>query len=280
MPRFKREASEISLLDIPPIRPAVRGSSVQLKHLQQRQIDLNAITVATENKLKRKANIEEELRGAINTLKKPNRGLAVKDYVESTEQRSLGSKSMRKKTAGPIRKVLQNAENVQVTATPRHNRKTNALIPMTAQKAQAEHHNEPLPPSSGDFCIPSSTVRPSTGGRSEMRQPFFHSKRLDTGKSVTETPSRGSSKMVSFGDLKNHHKTSTGLTSNSAAHPYFARDYNCTNTIPGKHQDPTLSFYPPTTYLRRHFPSNAFQAPSTRTAKRGNIHHTPETRLS
>jgi DNA replication regulator SLD3 len=202
IPRLKREASELStsLFDISPAKPATRGTSVQLKHLQSRQIDLNALTIATEKKLKQKAKIEEELKGAINTLKKPNRGLAVKEYVEETEQRSLGSTSMRKKTAGPIRKILHNVDNVQVTATPRHKRTTTALLPTSTKRPRLEDHSELHPPSSGDFCVPSSTVRPSSGGRSVFNRPLFSGEQNEAGTSVVDTPSRGRSKTVSFGD--------------------------------------------------------------------------------
>jgi DNA replication regulator SLD3 len=199
MPRLKREASEmsVSMFDIPPAKPATRGTSVQLKHLQARQIDINALTIATEKKLRQKAKIEEELKGAINTLKKPNRGLAIKEYVDNTEQRSLGSTSMRKKTAALNRKILHNVNNVQVTATPRHVRKTDALVPVTATKTRVDDHDE-VAPSSGDICIPSSTVRPSSSGRIAFKQPVFISKANGAGNSVIDTPSRGRSKTVSF----------------------------------------------------------------------------------
>lgn len=200
MPRMKREASEISLRDISPVRPATRGTSVQLKHLQQRQIDMTALAAATKAKLNRKANIEEQLKGAIHTLKKPNRGLAVKEYVESNEQRSLGSASMRKKTA---RKVLQNSPNVQVSATPRVIRKTDHFVPMTAQKSRLQQEYSEQEPPSSISCIPSSAIRPPTSGRTTNNQPLFRRAQFDTSISVSETPSRGRSKITSFSDLNN-----------------------------------------------------------------------------
>jgi DNA replication regulator SLD3 len=219
MPRLKREASEmsVSMFDIPTAKPATRGTSVQLKHLQARQIDINALTIATEKKLRQKAKIEEELKGAINTLKKPNRGLAVKEYVDNTEQRSLGSTSMRKKTAALSRKILHNVNNVQVTATPRNVRKTDALVPVTANKTRVDHHDE-VAPSSGDICIPSSTVRPSSSGRTSFKQPVFVSNGNAAANSVVDTPSRGRPKTVSFSNFDELPLSS----SSSLANPPFA----------------------------------------------------------
>jgi DNA replication regulator SLD3 len=218
MPRMKREASEmsVSMFDLPPAKRITRAPSVQLRHLQARQINLNDLTVATEKKVKQKARIEEELRGAINNLKKPNRGAAIKEYVDETEQRSLGSTSMRKKTAGPVRK-FQPANSVQVTATPRHVRKTDALAPTTANKSRINHDDEMQPPSSGNSCIPSSAVQPSRNGRIAFNQPQFTRKPADVGNSVAETPSRGRSKTVTFPDFDKRVPSSSFSSSQPAA---------------------------------------------------------------
>ncbi|TID21356.1 hypothetical protein E6O75_ATG04751 [Venturia nashicola] len=192
MPRIKRETSDMSLLEIPQARPAQRNSSVQLKHLKHRQIDMFAISAATEAKQKQKAKIQEDLKNAVDILKKPNRGQAVKDYVDASEQRSLGSASMRKKT-GTNRKIFQ---NVQVSATPKAGRKRDALRPAVPSYSQTAHALDldvpPIP--SSDFMIPSSAIRPlkltengsvSSSGRIQPD-------------GIAETPSRGKSKMVTF----------------------------------------------------------------------------------
>jgi DNA replication regulator SLD3 len=193
MPRLKRETSDISLLEIPQARPVKRDSSVQLKHLRQRQIDMFAISAATDAKLKQKAKIAEDLKDAISTLKKPNRGQAVKDYVDASEQRSLGSASMRKKTAGTNRKIFQ---NVQVSATPRTARKRDALRPAVPSYSQGTHALDfDIPPfPSSDFMIPSSAIRPLQLTESGKTPSSNHLQPHG----VTETPSRGKSKMVSF----------------------------------------------------------------------------------
>jgi DNA replication regulator SLD3 len=193
MPRLKRETSDISLLEIPQARPAKRDSSVQLKHLRQRQIDMFAISAATDAKLKQKAKIAEDLKDAISTLKKPNRGQAVKDYINASEQRSLGSASMRKKTAGTNRKIFQ---NVQVSATPRTARKRDALRPVVPSYSEETHAPDfDIPPfPSSDFMIPSSAIRPLQFTEIGKPPPSNHLQPHG----VTETPSRGKSKLISF----------------------------------------------------------------------------------
>lgn len=189
MPRMKRETSDISLLEIPQARPAQRNSSVQLKHLKHRQIDMFAISAATEAKQKQKAKIQEDLKNAVDILKKPNRGQAVKDYVDASAQRSLGSASMRKKT-GTNRKIFQ---NVQVSATPRTGRKRDALRPAVPSYSHALDLEIPPFPSS-DFAIPSSAIRPPQF--TESGHATSSSRVQPDG--IAETPSRGKSKMVTF----------------------------------------------------------------------------------
>ena len=181
---IKRETSETPLSAIPHLkdsRPPSRSRqpSAQLQHLNRRQVDLNTISAATEAKLKRKAIIEEELKEAITTLKKPNRGLAIKEFVEASEQRTFASK--RKKDVAE-RRVLQSVRNVQVLATPKHERKIDALA-MESQK------KEPVlvdPPCSGEF-VPASVMKPNT------RIPPSTAYSV-----IADTPSRGPAKTVSF----------------------------------------------------------------------------------
>ncbi|KAK5130609.1 hypothetical protein LTR04_004959, partial [Oleoguttula sp. CCFEE 6159] len=55
------------------------------------------MSTANDARMKKKAEVEEKLREAITTLKRPNRTLAVKELADMTEQRSqrpaLGSRS-------------------------------------------------------------------------------------------------------------------------------------------------------------------------------------------
>lgn len=91
VPGLKREASETPLAAVPikldRTGSLSRSSSSTLKRFSQREVDLSAMTAANEAKLRKRATIEEELKSAISALKKPNRGLAVREYVDSTDQR-------------------------------------------------------------------------------------------------------------------------------------------------------------------------------------------------
>ena len=85
---IKRESRDVVL-------PALSSQSRTKipRHYSQREVDLTAVSQATEARLQRKAAVEQELKGAIATLKKPNPRLAVKELVESAEQRVAGATS-------------------------------------------------------------------------------------------------------------------------------------------------------------------------------------------
>jgi len=197
---IKRETSETPLSAIPHLkdsRPPSRSRqpSVQLQHLNRRQVDLNAISAATEAKLKRKAVIEEELKEAITTLKKPNRGLAIKEFVEASDQRTFASTSKRKKDM-TARRVLQNVRNVQVLATPKHERKIDALAPRDVMEIRKEGSVPLHPPSSGEF-IPASVMKAST----QKSQSWDKTTRIPPStvySVIADTPCRGPAKTVSF----------------------------------------------------------------------------------
>lgn len=89
IPRLKRETSDISLAAIPLDRVGIQKS----KRFSQREVDLSAVSQVTEAKLKKKASVEQELKGAIAALKRPNPRLAVKELMESAERRAAGSGS-------------------------------------------------------------------------------------------------------------------------------------------------------------------------------------------
>lgn len=196
---IKREASEVPLSAFPQLkdsRPPSRSRqpSVQLQHLNRRQVDLNSLSTSSEAKLKRKAAIEDELKDAITAIKKPNRNLAIKDYNEATEQRAFARTSKRKQH--PARRILQNVENVQVMATPRNVRKVNVFPEKSTEQTAHEPGDDMLPPSSS--CVPASTVRPrsqGSGNREKADQFHPHSKHSSA---IAETPSRGSAKNTSF----------------------------------------------------------------------------------
>ncbi|KAJ4991347.1 hypothetical protein SVAN01_03245 [Stagonosporopsis vannaccii] len=188
---IKRETSEAPLSAIPFKRSPSRArqSMSQLRHLQGREMDLTATSAAAAAKLKHKARVEEDLKEAIATLKKPNRDLAAGAYMADIEERGLGSANRSRKPPNPVRKVVK---DVQVTATPRADRRTKNVVEQTPVRY---HQNPFVRPSAmapaplSDLCIPSSGVRlpssvvPGTVQRSvtvqELAQP-----------GIAETPSK------------------------------------------------------------------------------------------
>lgn len=89
VPSLKREPSEILLSKVPVAKPDHHLS----KRYSQREVDLTAVSQAKEAKVKKKAELEQELKGAIAALKRPNPRMAVKELVESAERRATGAKS-------------------------------------------------------------------------------------------------------------------------------------------------------------------------------------------
>lgn len=93
LPRLKRECSEISVSSIPLYNVALSKA----RRYSQREVDLGTVSQSNESKLKRKAQMEKELRGAIAALKRPNPRMAVKELLEDAEKRTAGS-SVRSKS--------------------------------------------------------------------------------------------------------------------------------------------------------------------------------------
>ncbi|KAF1837214.1 hypothetical protein BDW02DRAFT_566267 [Decorospora gaudefroyi] len=189
---IKREGSEVPLSAIPFKRSpskSARQSMSQIRHLQGRQIDLAQPSAAAAAKLKQKQRVEEDLQEAILALKKPNRGLAAGGYVADIEQRGLGLPHKSRKATMTVRKTIK---DVQVSATPRIDRKTKHVIEQTPSR----HHHDPfvrLPateaPPSSEFCVPSSGARapefmvPATGHRKPTARSLVQS-------GIAETPTK------------------------------------------------------------------------------------------
>lgn len=161
---IRRETSEAPLAAIPFKRSPSRArqSMSQLRHLQGREMDLTATSAAAAAKLKHKARVEDDLKEAIATLKKPNRDLAAGAYMAEIEKRGSGPAKRSRKPANPVRKVVK---DVQVTATPRASRMMKNVIEQTP----VHYHQNPFtrPPSDeadhmSDLCIPSSGIRQMT----------------------------------------------------------------------------------------------------------------------
>lgn len=89
LPKITHKPNHRSLASIPSNGSAFHTS----KMYSQREVDLTAVSQAAEAKAKKKANVAQELQGAIAALKRPNARMAVKEFVEAAEQRAAGAKS-------------------------------------------------------------------------------------------------------------------------------------------------------------------------------------------
>ncbi|KAI9759088.1 MAG: hypothetical protein M4579_002605 [Chaenotheca gracillima] len=203
IPGFKREASEISLSAVPEkgsqqhrnvaSRPGIQNT----KRFSQREVDLSAAAKASDARLKKKASVAEDLKNAITTLRKPNRGLAVKELAELSDQRALSQSGGNSRGKSDLRYVPPlNPRAVQVTVTPKGNRTKDMFAINNTPMRQAPY---PRPSHSEDPCIPSSGVRPCA--QPSVFNPTFPPTTLDapgatrpTQAPLFETPCRGSSR--------------------------------------------------------------------------------------
>ncbi|KAL8854590.1 MAG: hypothetical protein Q9221_000625 [Calogaya cf. arnoldii] len=187
VPNLKREPSEVSLSKVPVSKPDLHVS----KRYSQREVDLTAISQAKEAKVKKKAEIEQELQGAIAALKKPNPRMAVKELVESAERRATGAKS--RKPKHPVRNPF--AQSVQIMATPSANRRRDVYASRTSQvqKSAVIPEDVEIAPSS---CIrvPASSIQ----AKSNSTEPWKYLK-----PTVEQTPTRGPSKLARLNNRVN-----------------------------------------------------------------------------
>ncbi|KAK0633491.1 DNA replication regulator SLD3-domain-containing protein [Immersiella caudata] len=144
IPGLKREGSEPLMSMIPR----------QLGSLKERApnplLRRTASTVGEDPKAKKKAFLDAELKEAISALKKPNRALAVKEFVDAADKRASTGPTQLKKLKKPSR-----VPAVQVKATPANNRFRDVLS-VGARSAQADDGLDAIPSSSS--MIPSSTM--------------------------------------------------------------------------------------------------------------------------
>jgi len=141
IPGLKREGSEPLLAMIP--REEAGSSKDRPANVFSRSMS----SIATqETKAKKAALVDAELKDAISALKKPNRALAVKEFVDAAEKRvSVPPKKLKR----PSR-----VSNVQVKATPANNRFKDVLA-AESQLDSLEEETELIPPSS---IVPASSA--------------------------------------------------------------------------------------------------------------------------
>ncbi|KAL2020893.1 hypothetical protein VTK56DRAFT_7884 [Thermocarpiscus australiensis] len=145
IPGLKREASEPLLMgSIPRAETGLfkeRSANIFPRSLSSSSLE--------DEKAKKAALVEAELKDAISALKKPNRALAVKEFVEAAERRAS--------SAGQLKKMKKpnRSSAVQVKATPANNRFKDALAADTSLSQQGPSPD--APPSSASV-VPSSTL--------------------------------------------------------------------------------------------------------------------------
>ncbi|KAE8150083.1 DNA replication regulator SLD3-domain-containing protein [Aspergillus avenaceus] len=170
---------------LPNLSASVRGGIQKAKRVENREVDLNAVARQHETKLRKVQMLmdqKKELDAAIHALRKPNRELVAKDIAEDADKRRSA-----RKPNNPVRNPF--GQGVQVAATPRGNRKKDAVIGLPPLPRSMSMHSSTQPKRSALFegdgspqmVVPSSTTRPSSfSGASSSRG---HN-------SIQESPSR------------------------------------------------------------------------------------------
>lgn len=131
----------------------------------KREVDLSAMSQASEVKMRKKAEVEEKLREAISTLKKPNRALAVKEIADSTDESfakavSKGSRgAMQQVRAAKEREDGQQRNLLHVTATPKHGRAVKATPYKHAQPSTSVRRETNSSGGTSLSYVPSSSAR-------------------------------------------------------------------------------------------------------------------------
>ena len=202
LPQMKREVSEISLSLM-----STKGGTASQRY-SHREVDLQACSQTVDAKVKTKAQVEHELRGAIATLKKPNARMAVKDFVDAADQRN--ERSRPRKPKHPLRHPFA----TQVAATPSKDRSLD--VHLLQQRRQDMRSNSK---SMSDFAVgmpskifcsstkPSWTQEPSLRASDSVPYNDSHVEQTPTKASarVSESEQRLGKRMkmsTSFGALR------------------------------------------------------------------------------
>jgi DNA replication regulator SLD3 len=179
---MQREKSNSPLVNLnSSTRSFSRSSSINHGKMVK-EIDVNAPVHLEADKPKK--TVDQELRDAIATLKKPNRGLAVKEYADATESRKLGTQ----------KRPQTSRTQSRVDATPHRAAKTKDAINATPRRGDAHSvaNTEHGVPSSMPF-VPSSAHRPVAQVRqARSPEPPSGPALLSTSRTIMETPSKPS----------------------------------------------------------------------------------------
>ncbi|KAJ5098811.1 hypothetical protein N7532_005812 [Penicillium argentinense] len=190
--------------------------SLAAKRRDNREVDLHAVARQHEIKLRKVQMLvdqKKELDAAINALRKPNRELVAKDIADDAVKRASTGGSARK-SKNPVRNPF--GEGVQVMATPRGNRKRDAvagLPPMPRSLAPSRSFAGEMPEQSlaESPVMSSSSSRRATSFSGPDANPFSSRRSTITSGikrpapsaelgSIQETPTRPSSRLHFDGD--------------------------------------------------------------------------------
>ncbi|KAI1330818.1 DNA replication regulator SLD3-domain-containing protein [Xylariaceae sp. FL0255] len=190
VPLLKREASEpVSLISIP--RPASSASQEQKGALARLAAPKRK---TTEDKEKRDALVQAELRDAISTLRRPNRDVVGKAMAEADERRASTSLSQLRKSRKPTQHPR--FQNI-VKATPVGTRFYDVLASNKQSRPAPLSRPGTIPE---EYAAPSSSMVPSSAPRKRNQQAAFASEQpshpklqvTNAERHVTATPARPS----------------------------------------------------------------------------------------
>lgn len=172
-------SAKVGTLPAKPGGPQKRVSLLHQMSANRREVDLSAMSRANELKMRKNAQVEEQLRDALITIKKPNRTLAheeVAKIADETFAKAVG----KGRIAGNVRRAIQ---KTSIDATPRAIKATPA--PRRRPQQRSEKSTSMVPSSSTRLFarpvdLPNSSVAvPQTGHRPRHTS------------NVEDTPSRG-----------------------------------------------------------------------------------------
>ncbi|KAJ5691182.1 DNA replication regulator Sld3 [Penicillium malachiteum] len=214
----------------------VRGG-IQVKRVENREVDLNAVARQHETKLRKVqmlADQKKELDAAILALRKPNRELVAQDIANDATKRVPTGGGSSRKSKNPVRNP--NGQGVQVMATPRGNRRREAVVglpplprslkPSKSFAGEMENHSLAESP----VMIPSSSRRATSFSGPDSNP--FKSRRSADGNdsarrqapaelgSIQETPSRPVNRLL-FAPDTGDNGVSRGLSSTGKSADLF-----------------------------------------------------------
>ncbi|KAI0021201.1 DNA replication regulator SLD3-domain-containing protein [Xylariomycetidae sp. FL0641] len=129
-----------------------------------------------DDKVKKDAYVQAELRDAITSLRRPNRDVVGKAMAEAAERRATTSLSQLKKSKKPTQHpAFQNI----IKATPVNNRFRDALS-RGSNTSTSRHYSAVGMRRLDDFPVPSSTVVPSSAPRKRNRDTAFSTDDVDS----------------------------------------------------------------------------------------------------